>query len=55
MVMLGSYESSQHCVTVEIGISPRMQRVLVLMDLILGFCRPQRKEDHKNDVWKNAV
>jgi len=46
MVMLASYESSQHCVTVEIGISPRMQRV---------FCRLQREEDPKNNVWQNIV
>ena len=34
-----------------------MQRVLVLMNLILGFCRsrPQRKEDHKTDVSQNVV
>ena len=25
----------------QIGISPRMQRVFVVMNLILGFCRPQ--------------
>jgi len=41
--------------TVEISISPRMQRVLLLMNLILGFCRPRRQEDHKNDVWQNVV
>ena len=47
MVMLASYECS-HCTgivtsfntfTVEIGISPRMQRVV--MNLSLGFCRPR--------------
>jgi len=34
-----------------------MQRVLVPMNLILGFCRsrPQRQEDHKTDVSQNVV
>jgi len=48
MVMLASYESSQHCasvvtclclITVVIGISPGRQRVV--LNLILCFCRPQ--------------
>ena len=41
--------------TVEISISPRMQRVLVLMNLILGFCRPQRKEKRTTRIMSHKM
>ena len=57
MVMLASYESSQHCggfVNVKLDISPLGCREAV-MNLILGFCRPSAQGLLMATIYKCSV